>query len=205
MLNYAEPIRELIEQLERLPGIGPKSAQRLAFHLLAAGPERAEALARAVAQLHTRIRRCEECGNWSVETRCPICLDPTRERGTLCVVADAKDLVALERAGEFRGVYHVLDGLLSPVQGIGPGELRIAELLERVEALGASEVILATPPTVEGDATAEFLRELLAERGVRVTRLALGLPVGADLDYADQVTVARALRGRTEMREGGAP
>lgn len=201
MLSYAEPIRELIEQLERLPGIGPKSAQRLAFHLLAAGPERAEALARAVAQVHARIRRCEECGNWSVDALCPVCRDPARERGTLCVVADAKDLVALERAGEFRGLYHVLDGLLSPVQGIGPAELRIAELLERAEALGASEVILATPPTVEGDATAEFLRELLSERGMRVTRLALGLPVGADLDYADQVTVARALRGRTEMRD----
>lgn len=201
MLNYAEPIRELIEQLERLPGIGPKSAQRLAFHLLAAGPERAEALARAVVQVHSRVRRCQDCGNWSEEELCPICVDPGRDRTTLCVVADAKDLAALERAGEFRGLYHVLDGLLSPVQGIGPGELRIAELLERVGALGATEVILATPPTVEGDATAEFLRELLGEQGVRVTRLALGLPVGADLDYADQVTVARALRGRTEMRQ----
>ncbi len=201
MLSYARPIRELIEQLETLPGIGPKSAQRLAFHLLAAGPERAARLARAVADLHRLIRRCSECGNWSVEALCPICRDPARDRMTVCVVADAKDLAALERAGEYRGLYHVLDGLLSPVEGIGPGELRITELLERVDELGATEVILATPPTVEGDATAEFLREVLAELDVRVTRLALGLPVGADLDYADQVTVARAMRGRTEMSD----
>ncbi|MGD9498300.1 MAG: recombination mediator RecR [Armatimonadota bacterium] len=201
MLNYAEPIRELIEQLEALPGIGPKSAQRLAFHLLAAGPERAERLARAVAQVHRRIRTCEACGNWSEATLCPVCSDETRDRATICVVADAKDLMALERAGEYRGLYHVLDGLLSPVDGVGPGELRISELLQRVVELGAVEVILATPPTVEGDATAVFLREALANLEVRVTRLALGLPVGADLDYADQVTVARAVRGRTEMTE----
>jgi len=201
MLSYAQPIRELIEQLETLPGIGPKSAQRLAFHVLAAGPERAARLARAVADVHRLIRRCAECGNWSVEERCPVCADAGRDRATICVVADAKDLAALERAGEYRGLYHVLDGLLSPVEGVGPGELRITELLERVDELAATEVILATPPTVEGDATAEFLREVLAETGVRVTRLALGLPVGADLDYADQVTVARAVRGRTEMSD----
>ncbi len=201
MLSYAEPIRELIEQLEALPGIGPKSAQRLAFHLLAAGPERAERLARALVDVHRRIRRCEECGNWSVEALCPVCVADDRERDAICVVADAKDLMALERAGEYRGLYHVLDGLLSPVEGVGPGDLRITELLERIDRLGVSEVILATPPTVEGDATAEFLREVLGGLGMRVTRLALGLPVGADLDYADQVTVARALRGRTEMTE----
>ncbi|MGC9317420.1 MAG: recombination mediator RecR [Armatimonadota bacterium] len=202
MLSYAEPIRELIEQLETLPGIGPKSAQRLAFHLLAAGPERAGRLAQAVAELHRRIRRCEECGNWSMQARCPVCMDEDREPTSICVVADAKDLMAVERSGEYKGLYHVLDGVLSPVEGVGPGELRISELLERVERLGVREVILATPPTVEGDATAEFLREALGEmEGVRVTRLALGLPVGADLDYADQVTVARALRGRTEMTQ----
>ncbi len=201
MLNYADPIRELIEQLETLPGIGPKSAQRLAFHLLAAGPERARRLAQAIGAVHERIRRCVDCGNWSVGERCPICEDPTRDRTTICVVADAKDLMALERAGEYRGLYHVLDGLLSPVEGVGPDDLRITELLQRLGELEVSEVILATPPTVEGDATAEFLREVLGEQGVRVTRLALGLPVGADLDYADQVTVARALRGRTEMTD----
>ncbi|MFW5868623.1 MAG: recombination mediator RecR [Armatimonadota bacterium] len=202
MLNYAEPIRDLIEQLEKLPGIGPRSAQRLAFHILSAGPERAHALSDAVQGVHSRIRCCERCGNWSVEAVCPVCRDPERDTNCLCVVADAKDLMALERAGEFAGVYHVLDGVLSPVEGVGPGDLRVNELLERVDELGVGEVILATPPTVEGDATAEFLREVLLEMGgIRVTRLALGLPVGADLDYADQVTVARAMRGRTEMSD----
>lgn len=202
MLSYAEPIRDLIEQLETLPGIGPKSAQRLAFHILSSGPERAHALADAIEAVHTRIRRCERCGNWSVRPLCPVCSDPERDTGALCVVADAKDLMALERSGEFTGLYHVLDGVLSPVEGVGPGDLRVNELLERVDELGIVEVILATPPTVEGDATAEFLREVLLEMGgIRVTRLALGLPVGADLDYADQVTVARAMRGRTEMSD----
>lgn len=202
MLSYAEPIRELIEQLETLPGIGPKSGQRLAFFLLAAGPERAERLARAILEVHRRIRRCDECGNFSVDDLCPICSDPARDRAALCVVAEAKDLMALERAGEHRGVYHVLEGLLSPMDGIGPDDLRIAELLRRLDELPVTEVILATPPTVEGDATAEHIRSLLADRGgLRVTRPALGLPVGADLDYADQVTVARAMRGRTEMTD----
>lgn len=202
MLSYAEPIRDLIEQLERLPGIGPKSAQRLAFHILSSGPERAFALADAVQSVHNRIRACERCGNWSVDALCPVCRDPERDTATLCVVADAKDLMALERAGEFEGIYHVLGGVLSPVEGVGPGDLRVSEMLERVDEGGVREVILATPPTVEGDATAEFLREVLLEMGgIRVTRLALGLPVGADLDYADQVTVARAMRGRTEMSD----
>lgn len=202
MLSYAEPIRELIEQLESLPGIGPKSAQRLAFHILSSGAGRARALARAIEDVHSRIRRCERCGNWSVEPLCPVCSDDRRDSSVICVVADAKDLMALERAAEFSGLYHVLDGVLSPVEGVGPGDLRVAELLERVDEPGVGEVVVATPPTVEGDATAEFLREVLLELGgIRVTRLALGLPVGADLDYADQVTVARALRGRTEMSD----
>jgi len=202
MLQYAEPIRELIEQLETLPGIGPKSAQRLAFFLLAAGPEPAERLAQAITGVHQRIRRCRECGNFSVGDLCPICSDPARDHSIICVVAEAKDLMALERAGEYRGLYHVLDGVLSPMDDIGPDELHVDELLRRVEELEVSEVILATPPTVEGDATAEYLRGLLAGRsGLTVTRPALGLPVGADLDYADRVTVARAIRGRTEMTD----
>jgi len=202
MLSYARPIRELIEQLESLPGIGPKSAQRLAFHILSSGAGRAGALARAIEDVHSRIRHCERCGNWSVEPLCPVCSDQRRDSSVICVVADAKDLMALERAAEFNGLYHVLGGVLSPMEGVGPGDLRVAELLERVDGQGVREVVLATPPTVEGDATAEFLREVLLELGgIRVTRLALGLPVGADLDYADQVTVARALRGRTEMSD----
>lgn len=202
MLSYPEPIRELIEQLETLPGIGPRSAQRLAFHLLASDAGRAQRLAHALERLHGGIRRCEECGNWSVESLCPVCADEERDTKVICVVADAKDLVALERAGEYHGLYHVLDGVLSPVEGVGPGDLRVNELIARAEEFGVSEVILATPPTVEGDATAEFLREALADfGGIRITRLALGLPVGADLDYADQVTVARALSGRTKMSD----
>ncbi len=202
MLRYAEPIRELIEQLETLPGIGPKSAQRLAFHILSSDPGRAHALADAIAGVHNRIRRCEACGNWSVEPLCPICSDEERDTDIICVVADAKDLIAIERAGEFTGQYHVLDGVLSPVEGVGPDDLRMSELVGRVDDLGVTEVVVATPPTVEGDATAEFLREVLLEMGgIRVTRLALGLPVGADLDYTDQVTVARALQGRTEMSD----
>jgi len=202
MLNYADPIRELIEQLQTLPGIGPKSAQRLAFHLLSVGPERAQRLADAIADAHRLVRSCRECGNYATAELCPICADPGRTRATMCVVAEARDLMAIERAGEFRGLYHVLGGLLSPVDGVGPDDLRLDTLLDRVERLGVAEVVLATPPTVEGDATAEYLRALLAGRdGLRITRLALGLPVGADLDYADQVTLARALRGRTEMTE----
>ena len=202
MLNYADPIRELIEQLQTLPGIGPKSAQRLAFHLLSVGPERAQRLADAIADAHRLVRSCRECGNYATGELCPICSDPGRARATMCVVAEARDLMAIERAGEFRGLYHVLGGLLSPVDGVGPDDLRLDTLLDRVERLGVAEVVLATPPTVEGDATAEYLRALLAGRdGLRITRLALGLPVGADLDYADQVTLARALRGRTEMTD----
>lgn len=201
MLNYAEPIRELIEQLEALPGIGPKSAQRLAFHLLAAGPERAGRLAAAISEVHRRVRRCCQCGNYCVSELCPVCVDPGRDRHSICVVAEPREVMAIERAGEYRGLYHVLGGLLSPVQGVGPDDLSVAALLERVEDMGSGEVVLATPPTVEGDATAEYIRSLIAGRaGLRVTRLALGLPVGADLDYADQVTLARALRGRTLMQ-----
>lgn len=200
MLHYAQPISELIEQLEALPGIGPKSAQRLAFHLLSAGAEKSGRLAEAIADVHRTIRPCRECGNFATEELCPICLDPGRSRGTICVVAEARDLMAIERAGEHRGLYHVLGGLLSPVDGVGPDDLRVDALLARIDALGVSEIVLATPPTVEGDATAEYVRSVAAGReGLRVTRLALGLPVGADLDYADQVTLARSLRGRTEM------
>ncbi len=203
MLHYAEPIRELIEQLESLPGIGPKSAQRLAFHLLSAGPERAGRLAAAIADVHEQIRQCRDCGNFATEDLCPICNDPGRAQGLICVVAEARDLMAIERAGEYHGLYHVLGGLLSPVDGVGPDDLNIPALVARIESMGVTEVVLATPPTVEGDATAEYIRGVVAGReGLRATRLALGLPVGADIDYADQVTLARALRGRTEMGNG---
>lgn len=203
MLRYPEPLQRVIEEFERLPGIGPKSAQRLALFLLGRSPELALGLGEALAALHRGIQPCAECFNYASARLCPVCQDPARTRQLLCVVETASDLMALERAGEYRGVYHVLGGVLSPMAGKGPDDLRLAELLERVQRAGVEEVILATSPTVEGDATAEYLRRRLQElpNPPRVTRIALGLPVGADLDYADQVTLARALRGRTPMAE----
>ena len=201
MLRYPAPLERVIEELERLPGIGPKSAQRLAFFLLSRPREQAQGLAEAVARLHEGIVACAECGSFAAARLCPVCADETRDRHVLCVVETATDLMALERAGEYRGLYHVLGGALSPLAGVGPNDLRIGELLERVSRYGTEEAILATSPTVEGDATAEFVRQRLTATtpGVKVSRIALGLPVGADMDYADQVTLARALRGRTPM------
>ena len=202
MLRYAAPLQRLIEELERLPGIGPKSAQRLAFHLLQRDVEELDSLGTAIMRVKREIRFCAECSNYATAELCPICADMTRDRSVVCVVEHQSDVMALERAGEFRGLYHVLGGALSPIDGIGHSDLRIDELLTRVRRLEAQEVIVATSPTVEGDATAEYLRGLLAgSEGPRVTRIALGLPVGGDLDYADQVTIARAMRGRTKMGE----
>lgn len=201
MLRYPPPLERVIEEFERLPGIGPKSAQRLAFFLLSRPRDQAQALGEAVLHLHEGIQPCAECGNFAAAQLCPICADDTRDKRVLCVVETATDLMALERAGEYRGLYHVLGGALSPLAGVGPRDLRVGELLERVARYGTEEVILATSPTVEGDATAEFVRQRLAAEApqVKVSRIALGLPVGADMDYADQVTLARALRGRTPM------
>jgi recombination protein RecR len=202
MLRYAPPLQRLIEELEKLPGIGPKSAQRLAFHLLRRDEADLEALGTAILRVKREIRLCAECFNYSTEALCPLCSDSTRDRSTICVVEQQSDVMALERAGEYRGLYHVLGGALSPIDGIGHSDLRIDELLARIERLGVDEVILATSPTVEGDATAEYLRGLImAHDGPKVSRIALGLPVGGDLDYADQVTIARAMRGRTRMEE----
>jgi len=200
MASLPEPVRRLIEEIERLPGIGPKSAQRLALHLLQSDEAEVEALARALVEAKRRVGRCRDCFNWAVGELCEICADSTRERDVVCVVEQPIDVAALERSGEYRGLYHVLEGALNPVLGVGPENLRIAALLARIEELKPREMILATSPTVEGDATAEYIRSELAGVGeLRITRIALGLPVGADLDYADQVTVARALRGRRPM------
>ena len=199
MLRYAAPLQRVIQELERLPGVGPKSAQRLALYLMRARPEDVAALGQAILELRESVRECVCCHNYSEGERCPVCEDPTRDRSVLCVVEQPSDLMALERAGEYRGLYHVLGGVLSPLDGVGHEDLTVDHLLARVEELRPREVILATSPTVEGDATAEYLRRLLEGRGVMVTRIALGLPVGGDLDYADQVTVARALRGRRPM------
>jgi recombination protein RecR len=198
--GFPEPVRRLIEELERLPGIGPKSAQRLALHLLQADSAKVEALAQALRDAKGQVGRCRECLNWAVGEVCEICGDANTDRSVICIVEQPIDVAAVERAAEYRGLYHVLEGALNPVLGVGPENLRIAELVERVERVKPREVILATSPTVEGDATAEYIRaELSGVPGLTISRIALGLPVGADLDYADKVTIARAMRGRRPM------
>jgi recombination protein RecR len=196
---YEGPIQDLIDELARLPGIGPKSAQRLAFHLVKAPPDEAKRLAEAIVRAKERIRFCAECGNVADGERCRICRDGGRDRTVLCVVEEPKDVATVERAGVIRGRYHVLGGAISPLDGVGPDDLRVQELLERVRRDGVAEVILATNPNLEGNATAMYVAALLKPLGVRVTRLASGLPVGGDLEYADEVTLSQALEGRREM------
>jgi recombination protein RecR len=195
---YAPSVDNLIVQLARLPGVGRRTAQRLAFHLLKASEADALALADAIREVKERIGFCTECGNLAEEPLCTICADARRDRSLICVVEDPSDLVALERTHEFRGLYHVLGGALSPIDGVDPEHLRIAELVARVERGGVAEVLLATNPTMTGEATAAYLADRLRDR-TRVTRLASGLPVGGDLEYADEVTLGRALAGRREM------
>lgn len=199
MATYAPPIAALIAELERLPGIGPKSAQRLAFHILRGREEDAERLSNAIRNVKTRTRPCVQCFNFSEGELCPICSDARRESATICVVAEPRDLIAIENAGGVRGTYHVLQGLIAPMDGVGPDQLRVRELLQRLQNGGVNEVILATSPTVEGDATAMYLAGLIKPLGIRVTQLAIGLPAGGDLDYADQVTISRAVEGRREL------
>ncbi len=195
---FAPSVDNLIVQLARLPGVGRRTAQRLAFHMLKASEADALALADAIREVKERIGFCTECGNLAEEPLCPICADARRDRSLICVVEDPSDLVALERTHEYRGLYHVLGGALSPIDGVDPEHLRIAELVARVETGGVVEVLLATNPTMTGEATAAYLADRL--RGhTRVTRLASGLPVGGDLEYADEVTLGRALAGRREM------
>ncbi|GIU99813.1 MAG: recombination protein RecR [Actinomycetota bacterium] len=196
---YEGPIQDLIDELARLPGIGPKSAQRLAFHLVKAPPEEAKRLAEAILAAKERISFCVECGNVAEGERCRICRDPGRDPTVLCVVEEPKDAATIEKAGVIKGRYHVLGGAISPLDGIGPEDLRVQELLERVERDHVTEVIIATNPNLEGNATAMYVAGLLKPLGVRVTRLASGLPVGGDLEYADEVTLSQALEGRREM------
>ena len=191
-------VDNLVAQLSRLPGVGTRTAQRLAFHLLRAPKDEALALASAVEEVKERVRFCRECGNLTEEDVCSICQDARRDRAVVCVVEQPVDLLSLERTHEYRGLYHVLGGALSPLDGVEPEHLRIAELLARVERNGIDEVVLATNPTMTGEATAAFLADRLRGR-VRVTRLASGLPVGGDLEYADEVTLGRALVGRRDM------
>lgn len=198
-MEYAKSLAKLIGQFERLPGIGPKSAQRMAFWILSHPREDAAALAEAILEVKERIRLCPICFNFTDEEVCPIDRDPQRDRSVLCVVAETRDLVAMEKTGEFKGVYHVLQGVISPMDGVGPEVLKIRELMKRLEDGQVKEVILATSPTVEGDATALYLARLIKPLGIKVTRIAHGLPVGGDLDYADQATLIQALQWRREM------
>ena len=195
---FSPLVDNLIAQLSRLPGIGTRTAQRLAFHLLQRPKAEALALAQAIEEVKERVRFCRECGNLTEEELCAICQDARRDRSVICVVEQPADLLSLERTHEFRGVYHVLGGALSPLDGIEPKDLRIDELVERVERNGVAEVVLATNPNMTGEATAAYLADRLRDR-TRVTRLASGLPVGGDLEYADEVTLGRALSGRREM------
>ena len=196
---YEGPIQELIDELSRLPGIGPKSAQRLAFYLVKTEPGDAKRLAEAIVTAKDRIFFCRECGNVAEGDLCRICRDPGRDPTLICVVEEPTDAATIEKAAVIRGRYHVLGGAISPLDGIGPEDLRVQELLDRVERDGVAEVILATNPNLEGNATAMYVAALLRPSGVKVTRLASGLPVGGDLEYADEVTLSQALEGRREM------
>ena len=196
---YEGVVQDLIDELGRLPGVGPKSAQRIAFHLLQVDPTDARRLAEAITRVKATVRTCQRCWNISQDEECRICRDPRRDPATLCVVEEARDVVAIERTREYRGRYHVLGGAISPIDGIGPDDLHITELVRRLDSEEVAEVILATNPNVEGEATASYLSRLLTPLGVRVTRLASGLPVGGDLDYADEVTLSRAFVGRRDV------
>ena len=196
---YEGPIQELIDELSRLPGIGPKSAQRLAFWLVKTDPADAKRLAAAIVQAKDRISFCRECGNVAEGDLCRVCNDASRDATTLCVVEEPKDAATIEKAALHKGRYHVLGGAINPLDGVGPDDLRVQELLDRVNRDGVTEVIIATNPNIEGNATAIYVAGLLKPLGVRVTRLASGLPVGGDLEYADEVTLSQALEGRREM------
>ena len=195
----AQPVSRLIEELNKLPGIGPKSAQRLTYFLVRMPEKEARALAEAILAVKDKLVLCSICHNITDADPCLICRGEGRDKTKICVVEEPLDILALERTREYKGLYHVLHGVISPMDGIGPDELKIKELLKRVEAGGVEEVILATNPNLEGEATAMYIHRLLAPLGVRVTRLARGLPVGADLEYADEVTLTRALEGRQEI------
>ena len=196
---YEGAIQDLIDALGRLPGIGPKSAQRIAFHILQAEPEIAAALVDSIRTVKERVKFCTTCGNVSEEDECRICRDPRRESSSICVVEESKDVIAIERTREFRGKYHVLGGAISPIDGVGPEQLRIRELMARLSDPEIKEVILATDPNLEGEATATYLARMIKPLDIKVSRLASGLPVGGDLEYADEVTLGRAFEGRRNV------
>ncbi len=193
---YEGVVQDLIDELGRLPGVGPKSAQRIAFHLLQADPADVDRLVEVLAVVKSKVRFCDRCGNVAEATLCRICGDTRRDKTAICVVEEPKDVVAIERTREFRGTYHVLGGAISPMDGIGPEDLRITELMTRLADGAVTEVIVATDPNIQGEATATFLSRLLKDMGISITRLASGLPVGGDLEYADEITLGRAFEGR---------
>lgn len=199
MAFYAAPVARLIEELERLPGIGHKTAQRLAFYILNQPSERANKLAKAIVNARSTIRFCSICYNLTDKDPCAICSGPNRDKTTICVVEDPRDVVSMERVKEYKGLYHVLHGVISPMEGIGPEEIKIKELVKRLNNSQIHEVILATNPNIEGEATAVYISRLLKPLGIKVTRIAHGIPVGGDLEYADEITLARSLEGRREM------
>ena len=196
---YAGPVQDLIDELGRLPGIGPKSAQRIAFHLLKLPAQDAVRLSRAIDEMKARIAFCTRCFNVAEGDECELCADPRRDTHVVCVVEEPKDIVAVERTGEYHGRYHVLQGAISPIEGVGPDQLKVRELVARLEPEGITEVILCTNPNIEGEATAMYLARLLRPLGLAVTRIASGLPVGGDLEYADELTLGRALEGRRRL------
>jgi recombination protein RecR len=199
MAVYTQPVQALIDELGRLPGIGPKSAQRIAFHLLKLPTDDVTRLAMSITDAKARVRFCSRCWNFADGDLCPICLDDRRDTATLCVVEESRDIVSIEKTGEFRGRYHVLLGAMSPLDGIGPEQLKMKELFARLEPEGVQEVIVCTNPNTEGEVTALYLARMLKPFGIRVTRIASGLPVGGDLEYADELTLGRALEGRREL------
>jgi recombination protein RecR len=199
MAVYTQPVQALIDELGRLPGIGPKSAQRIAFHLLKLPAEDVTRLAMSITDAKARVRFCTRCWNFADGELCPICLDDRRDATTLCVVEESRDIVSIEKTGEFRGRYHVLLGAMSPLDGVGPEQLKMKELFARLEPEGVQEVIVCTNPNTEGEVTAMYLARMLRPFGIRVTRIASGLPVGGDLEYADELTLGRALEGRREL------
>ena len=196
---YEGIVQDLIDELGRLPGVGPKSAQRIAFHILGEDPEDGKRLAEVLLEVKEKVQFCEICGNVAQNPQCRICLDPKRDPSVLCVVEEPKDVVAIEKTREFRGGYHILGGSINPIDGVGPDDLRIRELMLRLADGSVTEVILATDPNLEGEATATYLSRLLVPLGLTVSRLASGLPVGGDLEYADEITLGRAFAGRREV------
>ncbi len=199
MAVYTQPVQTLIDELGRMPGVGPKSAQRIAFHLLKIPADDVARLARAIVEAKARVRFCSRCWNFAEGELCPICLDDRRDSSVLCVVEESRDIISIEKTGEFKGRYHVLLGAMNPLDGVGPEQLKMKELFLRIEPEDVQEVILCTNPNTEGEVTAMYIARMMKPFGVRVTRIASGLPVGGDLEYADELTLGRALEGRREL------